>query len=190
MTYTMIKKKSHQIIFLALLLLCLFALGELSGLRSQISIPMIRSSFESHRLLGGLIFVGLFAIGNLLYVPGWIFLMGAVMAVGKMTAAPLALAGGMASSVLSYYVVGLIGNDALRALDQRSFAKNFFKNLDEKPLRTIIILRLIFQTAPFLNYALILSRVRARDYLLGTLLGLPIPIMLYCLFFEQIIGAI
>jgi uncharacterized membrane protein YdjX (TVP38/TMEM64 family) len=28
--------------------------------------------------------------------------------------------------------------------------------------------------------------VRFRNYLLGTLLGLPLPILLYCVFFDQL----
>jgi uncharacterized membrane protein YdjX (TVP38/TMEM64 family) len=39
---------------------------------------------------------------------------------------------------------------------------------------------------PALNYALALSGVRFRTYLLGTLLGLPLPIALYCLFFDYL----
>ena len=41
-----------------------------------------------------------------------------------------------------------------------------------------------FQTAPPLNYALALSGVRLRDYLVGTLIGLPLPIAAYCIFFD------
>jgi uncharacterized membrane protein YdjX (TVP38/TMEM64 family) len=41
-----------------------------------------------------------------------------------------------------------------------------------------------FQTAPPLNYALAMSGIKFRRYLLGTLLGLPPPIFLYCVFFD------
>ena len=44
----------------------------------------------------------------------------------------------------------------------------------------------VFQTVPALNYAFALVGVRLRRYLLGTLLGLPLPIALYCLFFAQL----
>jgi uncharacterized membrane protein YdjX (TVP38/TMEM64 family) len=43
-----------------------------------------------------------------------------------------------------------------------------------------------FQTIPALNYALALSGVSLRNYLLGTLLGLPLPIALYCVFFDSL----
>lgn len=48
------------------------------------------------------------------------------------------------------------------------------------------MLRLLFQTVPALNYALALSGIRFADYFLGTLLGLPLPILLYCAFFSSL----
>ena len=139
-----------------------------------------------HPLVGSILFILLFAIGNTLYIPGWLFLVGAILAVGKWYAGPLAFLGGIGSSVLSYFLVGLVGKDALRVLEKQKYAKAFFQQLDEKPIKTIILLRFIFQTAPFLNYALILSKVRFRDFWWGTFFGLPIPIFLYCVFYEVI----
>jgi uncharacterized membrane protein YdjX (TVP38/TMEM64 family) len=48
------------------------------------------------------------------------------------------------------------------------------------------LLRVLFQTVPPLNYALALSGVKFHHYLIGSLLGLPLPIFLYCLFFDQL----
>jgi uncharacterized membrane protein YdjX (TVP38/TMEM64 family) len=52
------------------------------------------------------------------------------------------------------------------------------------------LLRILFQTVPALNYALALSGIRFRQYLTGTLLGLPLPIALYCVFFEYLAKAL
>jgi uncharacterized membrane protein YdjX (TVP38/TMEM64 family) len=49
---------------------------------------------------------------------------------------------------------------------------------------------MLFQTLPALNVALALSGVRLRTYLVGTLLGLPLPIALYCLFFDSLAKAL
>jgi len=45
-------------------------------------------------------------------------------------------------------------------------------------------LRMLFQTAPAVNYALAMSGIRFRTYLIGTLIGLPLPIAAYCIFFD------
>lgn len=165
-------------------LVILFIVAEVTGFREKITIDYIKELFMEHKLIGSLLFVCLFALGNLLYIPGWIFLVGGVLAVGKFYAGSLAFVGGMASSVLSYVVVSFAGKDALRVLEKHKYAKKFFDHLNERPIRTIILLRFVFQTAPFLNYALILSNVRFRDFWWGTFLGLPLPIFFYCLFFD------
>ena len=164
----------------------LFILAEATGLRERITATYIKDLFLEHKIVGSVLFVSLFALGNIFYIPGWVFLVGGILAVGKWYAGPLAFLGGVTSSVLSYFLVGLVGKDALRVLEKQKYAKAFFQHLDDKPIRTIILLRFIFQTAPFLNYALILSKVRFRDFWWGTFFGLPIPIFLYCLFYEVI----
>jgi uncharacterized membrane protein YdjX (TVP38/TMEM64 family) len=57
-------------------------------------------------------------------------------------------------------------------------------------VRNVVILRTVFQTLPTLNYALALSGMRLRDYFLGTLIGLPLPIAVYCLFFDYLITTV
>ena len=179
-------KKVFRIFFVISFMVILFIVADATGLRETITIAYIKDLFLEHKLVGSVLFVTLFAIGNIFYIPGWVFLVWGILAVGKWYAGPLAFLGGVASSVLSYILVGLVGKDALRALEKQRYAKKFFKHLDDKPIRTIILLRFIFQTAPFLNYALILSKVRFRDFWWGTFFGLPIPIFLYCVFYDVI----
>ena len=54
-----------------------------SGVRAQISVAQLRQSFEQHWLLGLASFAVLFAIGNLIHIPGWVFLAAAVLALGR-----------------------------------------------------------------------------------------------------------
>jgi uncharacterized membrane protein YdjX (TVP38/TMEM64 family) len=48
--------------------------------------------------------------------------------------------------------------------------------LDERPVLTVVLLRLFLWMAPQLNYALALSNIRFRSYFVGTALGLVAPI--------------
>jgi uncharacterized membrane protein YdjX (TVP38/TMEM64 family) len=52
----------------------------------------------------------------------------------------------------------------------------------------VAILRLILWMAPPLNYALAMSAVRFRDYVIGSALGLLIPIALASLFFDWVVA--
>ncbi len=74
-----------------------------------------------------------------------------------------------------------VGGDALQHLDGK-LARRILSQLDAHPISSIVALRVLFKTLPALNYARAMSGVRMRAYLFATLLGLPLPNALYCLF--------
>ena len=76
-----------------------------------------------------------------------------------------------------------LGGDALQQL-KNPLARRVFGTLNQRPVLSVALLRVLMQTAPSLNVALALTGVKLRDYVLGTLLGLPLPIALYCVFFD------
>lgn len=159
--------------------------GRVTGLGEQFELATLRQAIAGHRIEGVLVFIGLFALGNLLLIPGWVFLASAVYAFGAMVGGLATYVAACVSCVLTFWVVRLLGGDALRKLES-PLALRLFRHLDAAPLRSVIILRFLFQTLPALNGALAMSGVRFRDYLLGTLLGLPLPVAIYVLFFDQL----
>lgn len=72
-----------RLIAVVLFLVALWSVFELSGLRSHVSLQFIHDLFEENRLFGALVFAGLFALGNLVQIPGWLFLAAAVLALGQ-----------------------------------------------------------------------------------------------------------
>lgn len=168
---------------MALFLGVLLTAFELSGLREHFSLDYLRRTIEDNPIGGLLVFVVLFALGNLVQIPGWLFLAAAVLALGKLWGGMATYIAASLSCITSFFLIRFVGNDALRQLDNR-VAKRILAHLDQRPITSILLTRMLFQTLPALNYALALSGVRFRAYLLGTLLGLPLPIMLYCLFFD------
>lgn len=172
-----------RLIAVALFLGILFATCELAGLRAHFNLQFLHDRFIEHKLGGLLIFVLLFALGNLIQIPGWIFLAAAVLAFGRGWGGVVTYVAASVACALTFLSIRLLGGDALRQLPGR-FARRLLAQLDAHPMRSMILLRIVFQTVPALNYTLALSGVGFRDYLLATLLGLPLPIALYCLFFD------
>lgn len=162
-----------------------FLLVEMMGLRSQLSPEIIRTLFVEHTFVGLILFCLVFSVGNLLYVPGWVFLVGAVFALGQEWGGVATFIAGLCSSTLSYFIIRRLGGTALRGLNHR-WADKIFAQLDERPVISVTLLRMLFQTLPALTYALALADIRFRHYILGTFLGLPIPIFLYCYFFDVV----
>ena len=167
------------VLFLGVLLIVF----EASGLRDHFNLPFIRDMIARHPLGGLLLFVLLFALGNLIQIPGWVFLAAAVLALGRMWGGVATYVAAVTSCALTFVTIRVIGGDALRLIRNR-VAVRILRELDTHPVGSVALLRLLFQTAPPLNYALALSGIRFRAYLIGTLIGLPLPIAAYCIFFD------
>ena len=172
-----------KLLYICAFFAVLYLIVELTGFRSRLSPETVRALFWQYQAWGIVLFCFAFSAGNLLYVPGWVFLVGAVFALGKEWGGVTTYAAAISSSVISYYLIRAVGGNALRSLENK-WADRIFAHLDERPIMSVAALRLMFQTLPALNYALALADIRFSYYLLGTLLGLPIPIFLYCYFFE------
>jgi len=178
-------KKYHRLFAVILFLALVFAAFELSGLRAHFNLEFLRQQIIAHQFEGLLIFILLFSLGNLIQIPGWIFLAAAVLALGRTNGGLVTYVAAIVSSVVTFLAIRLVGGDALRQLDNHTIAR-ILRHLDAHPLRSIVVARTLFQTAPPLNYALAMSGIKFREYLLGTLLGLPLPIFLYCVFFDYL----
>jgi uncharacterized membrane protein YdjX (TVP38/TMEM64 family) len=176
----------YQRLFGVLLFLgVLFAAFELTGLRAHFNLEYLRHLIVEHEVEGLLIFILLFSLGNLIQIPGWIFLAAAVLALGRTNGGLVTCVAAIVSCMMTFLLIRFVGGDALRQLDNQFIAR-ILRHLDERPLRSIVVARTLFQTAPPLNYALAMSGIKFRQYLLGTLLGLPLPIFLYCVFFDYV----
>lgn len=178
-------QRYKRLIAVALFLLLLFALFELSGARAHFTLGFLQQLIREHQTSGLLIFVLAFALGNLIQIPGWIFLAAAVLTLGEVWGGVVTYIAASISCVVTFLTIRLVGGNALRQLDSK-LAVNLLSRLDAHPIKSILLLRILFQTVPALNYALAMSGVRFRDYLIGTLLGLPLPIALYCVFFDSL----
>jgi uncharacterized membrane protein YdjX (TVP38/TMEM64 family) len=158
-----------------------------SGIGQHVTPQFVQDTFASHPVVGLFIFVALFSVGNLIQIPGWVFLAAAVLTLGQFWGGIATYLAASVSCVVTFVLVRLLGGNALRGF-QGPLAQRIFARLDTHPVQSVALLRLLFQTVPALNYALAMSGIRLRDYVIGTLLGLPLPIALYALFFQTLAG--
>lgn len=179
------KRLLAVIAFLGLLLVVF----QVSGLRDNFSLIFLQKKFLDNEATGLLIFIVLFALGNLIQIPGWIFLAAAVLALGEVWGGLATYLAAVISCVFTFWVIRLVGGDALRQIRGR-WATRLLQGLDAHPVKSMVLLRMLLQTVPALNYALALSGVRFRSYLIAAMLGLPLPIALYCVFFDYLARAL
>lgn len=172
-----------RIIAVVLFLAILLAVAELSGLRQHMSLAYLRQIIDAHPVSGLVIFVLLFSLGNLIHIPGFLFLIAAILALGRTWGGLITYVAASTSCVVTFLTIRAIGGDALLRLDNRLMMR-ILAHLHQRPVRSVFLLRTLFQTLPAVNLALALSGIRLRRYVAGTLLGLPLPIATFCLFFD------
>jgi uncharacterized membrane protein YdjX (TVP38/TMEM64 family) len=153
---------------------------------ASISTARVRELVQNAGLAGVAIFFVAFAVGELLHVPGLVFVAAAVLSWGRAAGGVIAYAGAIGSVSLSFVVVRAIGGQPLAELKWR-WARALLARLEQRPVVTVALLRTFMLLAPALNYALALSRVRYRDYLLGSAIGLTLPLTAMALFLEYLL---
>jgi uncharacterized membrane protein YdjX (TVP38/TMEM64 family) len=175
--------RHKRLLGVGLFLGVVLAVLQLSGLREHFNLAFIRELIQQHWIGGLGLFVLLFALGNLILIPGWVFLAAAVVTLGRGPGGVVTYVAAVTSCAITFVAIRALGGDALRLLTNR-VAVRILRELDARPIASIALLRILFQTMPALNYALAMSGIRFRTYLIGTVMGLPLPIALYCIFFD------
>lgn len=181
-------QRHRRLLGLLLFVLALALAAQFSGLRSQLTVHTLQEQLVANPWSGLALFVLAFCLGNLLHVPGWIFLAAAVYVFGRLQGGLLTYVAASLSCLFTFVTIRLVGGNVAATL-KSPLAQRLLAQLQAHPLRNVVLLRSLLQTLPALNYALALSGLRLRHYVLGTLLGLPLPIAVYCLFFDYLITA-
>ena len=155
---------------------------------ASLSTARIRELVQHAGAAGVAIYLLAFTVGELLHIPGLVFVGAAVLSWGRLGGGVVAYVGALVSLSLSFLVVRGIGGKALADVQWKwRPVRALLARLDRQPIATIALLRLILWIAPALNYALALSAVRFRDYLAGSAIGLLLPVAILSLVVERLL---
>jgi uncharacterized membrane protein YdjX (TVP38/TMEM64 family) len=176
----------YRLLVLTLVVLGLWIVAWVSGVTGHITSESIRELVAGRGLWGMLAFTLVFAGGQLLRVPSLVFVTAAVVIYGRTSGSLVALLGALTSATVSFAVVRAFAGHALADVPW-PLVRRLLTNIENRPVLTVALLRLIFQTAPPLNYALPMTPVRWRDHLVGSALGLPVPVVVMAFLFDWLL---
>jgi uncharacterized membrane protein YdjX (TVP38/TMEM64 family) len=159
----------------------------LSGAYTHLRPKEIQERMARAGIWGPIGYLVAFTAGELIHVPGTVFVAAAVVAYGRTFGTALAYLGAVVSLSTSFAVVRAVGGQPLAMIRWR-FVRRLLGHLDDRPIRTIIVVRLIFWLTPQVNYALALSRVPFRSYLIGSAVGLLLPVTILGLALDYFIN--
>ncbi len=119
-------------------------------------------------------------------MPGLVFVFGGVAAFGRVQGAIVVFVSAVVAVTASFLIVRTVGGRALGEVD-KPWMRRMLARLDRHPIITIAVLRLFMIMSPPLNYALALTNVRLRDYVIGSALGLIPPVIVYSFLFDWLV---
>lgn len=179
------RKKWLRIGALIALTVVLVAIGHATGATEHLTRERIQETMLGLGALGFVAYLVIFALGELVHVPGMVFVAAAILAYGRALGFGAGMVGALVSLTVTFAVVRAVGGQPLGDVE-RPFMKRMLAQLERRPIATIAVLRVLFQMLPALNYGLAMSKVRYRDYAVGSMLGLAPVIAVFAIAFDWI----
>jgi uncharacterized membrane protein YdjX (TVP38/TMEM64 family) len=166
-----------RLAILAAVIVALIVVRFTTSFGASLSTARIRDLVQHAGAAGVGLFIVAFAVGELLHVPGMVFVAAAVLAWGRVAGGAVSYVAALVSVSFGFWVVRAIGGQPLETIKQPR-VRALLARLDRRPILTVALLRLLLWLAPVVNYALALSSVRYRDFAIGSAIGLVIPVAL------------
>ena len=185
------QQKPRQHIRLALLisiLVALFLVGRYTGVAENMDAESIRELIRSAGVWGWALYIATNAGGEFIHIPGMVFVLAGILIYGQVVGFGLAWMASVVSVCFSFVVVRRLGGTPLASVE-KPWVKRILGRLNAQPIRTVVVLRLVLWLAPPLNYALALTNVRFRDYLIGSALGLIAPVAGVAILFDWLFNS-
>ncbi|MGB5809799.1 MAG: VTT domain-containing protein [Polyangiales bacterium] len=171
-----------RLLLLALFLVGAYTIGRATGFTDQLTVDGIRQSMREAGVAGFFVFLATFAVGQLLYIPGFVFVAVAGLAYGPLWGSVASIIAATISVGLSFVIVRTIGGQPLKQI-QHPFLKRWLDRLEQEPVRSMIVIRLFLWAIPPVNYTLAMSGVSFRDYMLAAVIGMTPPFIVISVLF-------
>lgn len=165
-----------RLVLLAAFLIGVFAIGKMTGFTDELTVDGIRASMREAGVGGFFVFVATFCVGQLLYIPGFVFVMVAGLAYGPLWGSVASVTAANISVAVSFFIVRSIGGQPLKDMSiKRPFLQKPLDHLQDRPIRSMVIIRLFLWAVPPVNYTLAMSGVTFRDYMIAAAIGMTPP---------------
>jgi len=146
----------------------------------------VHDAMDKAGVLGVLLWCVGFCLAELCHLPATVFIITGVLRWGHFIGFALALVIAPLSCALSFIVVRRIGGQALANVQWR-FVQRMMTRLERKPVVTVVILRTFLFLSPSLNYALALSNLSFRNFIVGSTIGLVFPMSVVVLGIDHLV---
>ena len=160
---------TKRLLFLALLVGSA-GFAWVTGLHERVEMETIRALVDRAGAWGPVLFIALFGLEGI-GVPGVVFMVAAIAIWPPSLAFLYNFLGAQMAGLVGFGFARWIGRDWVAERLPEN-VRRFESRIEDRGLATVVLVRLVFFLAPPAHWALGLSPVRFRDYLLGTAIGM------------------
>lgn len=136
---------------------------------------MIKEKVLGFGILAPAVYIVVYAFGTLMFIPGAPLTIAGGALFGSVFGVLYVVVGATAGAILAFLLSRILGRDFVGALENEKFQKlaEYDETIEKNGFGTVLFLRFV-PLVPFngLNFALGLTKVKFRDYVLGTILGI------------------
>lgn len=177
-----------RLALLALVFVALYVVAQVTGLRDAITQERLQLLVDGAGVFGVVLFIGAFSVGQLAQLPGIVFVLAARAAWGPVMGFAVAYVGALCAVSLSFCAVRAAMGRSDETSRRPAWLDRALDKLATRPQLTVASLRALLALSPPLNVALAMTPLRSRDHLIGSAVGLLLPITLWILLSDVLIG--
>jgi uncharacterized membrane protein YdjX (TVP38/TMEM64 family) len=156
-------------------------LARFTPLRAYLSSEAVGELLDQAGTAAPLIFIVIYALGVCLFVPGTLLTGVGAAAFGAYRGFVYVWIGAMFGAAAAFWIGRTLGREFAAALIGKRL-KKYDDAIERNGFATVLYLRLVYFPFTPMNFGMGLTKVRFRDYLLGTGLGIVVGTFIFTFF--------
>ncbi len=168
------RKLIGRLSFLLAVMLGLLALAKYTALGMYFDLEVLQGLVQEADNWGLLLFLLVFLIGTLMSVPGAVFVIFAVLTYGYFWGTVLAYSGAVGCALVNFWIARFLGGQSLSEINNKRLQKALLR-IETHPIQTVCWLRVFMLLSPVVNYALALTPMKSRQFLVANSLAMIFP---------------
>ncbi|MCH2045595.1 MAG: VTT domain-containing protein [Saprospiraceae bacterium] len=153
----------------------LILLARFTPVGEYLTIEKLRVLILDAGIWGVFIYIGIFIAAAFMGLPATAFLIFSIIVFGYWQGAGITYIAAFIGALATFYFSRLVGGKALSEIKNKRIQK-IIQQAEDKPIRTLIILRTITQISPFVGYTLALTNIKSKHFIVGNIIANLIPI--------------
>ena len=158
-------------------MLGLVAIAKYTPLGVYFDLERLQSLVQRAGNWGLLLYFLVFLLGTLMNVPGAVFVIFAVLTYGWLGGTLVAYVGAVFCALINFWVARLLGGQSLSEIKNKRLQKALSR-IDTHPIQTVCWLRVFMLLSPLINYALALTPMKSRQFLLANSIAMLFPMFI------------